>query len=503
MSPFKLLLYVMPFFSIASCIQYKPHPVKTNVPAEWKQTPPAVKKNTAPQSVNINTWWHSFQDKELDALEEKALATNPTIQDRILRLEEVKALYIVARAPIFPTIDIFSSATRQHLPKSVIPTQKAASPTAPTAGPPTSSITGSTIPTTTPPIATTTQEFSRNQSFLQVLPELSYEIDFWGKYNQKAKAAAEQIKESSEDILVATLMTTSEVAKRYFEIRTYDAELSLLQSLYSLQKEQVFLLFQRIGSGIDNEAEYRIALAQLAATDVSIETIKYDRAIAENTLATLIGVNASDLTIAPHSKILYLPAVSVGIPSSILEKRPDVRRAVDAIEEKRLSVGVAEAELFPAITLYGNTGFQSKTRASLFKWKNHVLLGTAALLAPIYNAGSLNAQVEAAISRYKQAVNSYIERTLIAFEEVENALTQVVSASHVVQFSKEALKERLAKSSLSTERYDTGVFNFLETVQDKINTLTARQRLVEAERGQLLATVDLIRSIGGSWETSD
>ena len=476
-------IIVLALFSAASCVRYTPGDTEIKTAAKWKQS-----FSTTPSAIHEDNeaWWQIFQDKDLNHLQEIAITSNATIKDRILRLEEAEAIYVSSRSSLFPAVDLIASATRKHLPQSgsalAVPVQIPPSP-----------------PATTPINTTISTSTPRNQSMLRVAPSLSYELDFWGKLSQYAQAAHENIHVSEEEIQIAHLLTSTEVAKLYFEIRSCDEELSILDSLYQIAKQQVLLYTQRVNNGLENESRLLNAQAVLAQRKADIASLKAERAYAENGLAVLLGKNPSEFHILPAIAPLKVPSVPVGLPASLLEKRPDLKQARHEIEQMRLLVGVAKTAFFPQITLYADAGYQSNTRASLWKWKNHILSGTADLLMPLYNAGKTQAEVDAAIARYKQAVNGYVLQTQTAFQEVENALTAIETAKQTAQLIYDEYLSQENNEKITYERYRQGLLALIDTASDANTVLEAKRRFVQAHKQQLLAAIDLIKSMGGSW----
>lgn len=363
-----------------SCTTYNPEKQEPEVPTRWKA---AIQKPVAQSQLerlpsSQSGWWRIFQDDDLNYYEEMGMSENLTIQDRVWRLADATASYGVAYSSLFPRIDFGGLASRRRLPKDFLPS-------------PETQTTSTTMPVTPfgPAITTTTeatlaQPGKQHISDLLLAPELNYEVDFWGKYLQNSQAALAAAKASEEDIKTASLLVSAAIASHYFEIRSLDVECHVVKQLIFLLQKERSLFMDRFNNGLDNATKTLDSEVSLSSLESDLEKIEGQRRASENALATLLGKPASDFSVSVTlNKKLFTPVVPVGLPASIIKRRPDICAKQELVEQARLLVGVAKTAFYPQITLFGDAGYQSDSASSLFKWRNHILTGTASLLAPL------------------------------------------------------------------------------------------------------------------------
>lgn len=480
-----------------SCTTYNPKKTEPKVPARWKAAiqNPIGQSQLQPLPSSQGGWWRIFQDGDLNYYEEIGMSENLTIQDRIWRLADATASYEVAYSSLFPKIDFGGLASRRRLPKDFLPS-------------PETQTTSTTMPVTPfgPAITTTTeatlaQPGKQHISDLLLAPELNYEIDFWGKYLQNSQASLAAAKASEEDIKTASLLVSAAIASHYFEIRSLDVECQVVKQLISLIQKERALFTDRFNSGLDNATKTLESEVSVTSLESDLVRIQGQRRASENALATLLGKAASDFSVPiALNKSFFAPTVPVGLPASIIKRRPDICAKQDLVEQARLLVGVAKTAFYPQITLFGDAGYQSDSASSLFKWKNHILTGTVSLLAPIFDAGKNQANLEGAKARYQEAVVSFLNTALIAFQETEDALTNLDTAAKEAEFNQDKLIAAGTNQDIAIQRFESGLSNYTDTIPFQREYLLAERELILIERKQILGTVQLIKSIGGGWQ---
>ena len=513
---YTLIFRVLLCFTLGSCVTYNPPPVKTPKATSWKNQTPTDKPLTeCPESsmvfnVPLAPWWTVFNDEILNELEEKAIKQSPTIQNAVAKLEELQALYGVIRSEQFPQLNLSASYERQRFPvdsgvisQSQQTTSSSTTPTSPAPVPggtsPTSSSASTTAAATVPSSAAPAQAFPRHLTTLSVLPTVTYEVDFWGQYWQQAASAFSRYEASAEDLRTALLMLTTNLADQYYQLRSLDNELFVLEKTYTSRKNAYDINEARYEAGIINALDALQAKVELADVEQDMENSKRLRAVSEDAIAVLIGEPASNFHLERKSVALKLPVIPPGIPSVTMQNRPDVRQAEILIEAQRLNVGVAKTAFFPAFTLNGYYGFQSDKAHTLFKWRNHVWDFTCAMVTPIFDAGQNYYNLKQAKAIYKEAVANFCDKVISAYGEIEDALFSVESRKKQVFFLKEEVKAAYEALNIANIRYRNGLIGYLDVIVLEKTALNSERQEVQTTKDEVSSIIQLIKSLGGSW----
>jgi len=507
LSPLLLLL------SVSSCLEYHPKAVEKPDVQEWKT------KAEVPQSNQYlsDKWWEAFQDPKLNQLMATAIKENPSIKLAVARLREANAFYTVTNADRYPQLDFHAYGDRRKLAEdivlqSTIPIAGAgggagatttSSTTTTTITPPTVPPTPQTTRTTTTSTAAAAQaaptiKLHRNDIF--VAPELRYEFDFWGKYAMSSKAAIEDIKSSEEALNTALLLLTTQVAETYCELRTFDTQITLVEALTKSWQDELTLRKSKKMAGITSEIDPETAALNLHITEVQLAELKKTRAIAENLLATLVGDPAPNFEFKPIDGQIAVPEIPVGLPSELLAKRPDVRDIEHQIEAARLNVGVQKTAYLPSISISGYYGYEGTKFRNIFKWRNHVWDTSANILTTIFDGWRIAGNIETAKAQYQEQIATYISTVLGAFQEVENALQSVQTADKTFVFRTLELENAECISELYAAQFQAGIIDYMTVLQAERTSLNAALDETNARLDRLSATVQLVKSIGGSWQ---
>jgi outer membrane protein, multidrug efflux system len=513
---FSVLAFSLSFNCITSCIQYHPPAVQVPQVEEWK-TEAAQTGEALPDKYNRYTvkWWLIFDDPVLNELEEAALKNSPTIQKAIAVLQEQRAIYRFVRADQFPQLSLFALADRRHLSNAVTSnaqnaaSNSAATPTSSTVAPSSNVANPATTPTigggptaltpTTGPGMATTPGAKRNVSFLQITPEITYEVDLWGKYWGRSEATYMQAKASEEDLRTAYLILTTNVAQNYFELKALDEEINLYQKTIASYEFALNLNVSRFSGGIASAQDPLQAEVTLRTTQASLEQIIRSKEASENALATAIGVPASLFELNSQGFIPKFPVIPAGLPMEILKNRPDVRSAEDLVEANRLFVGVAKTAFYPDISLTGTAGYESNKLSNLFEWKNHVLSITGQCLLPIFDGGRNSAELKRTKAVYKESVNDFLNTILTAFEQAENAIFTVSSADREIERREVEMISAEDLLEITQLNYLNGLTDYLNVIDAEQSALQAQRDYIDATRERAIATVSLIKSLGGTW----
>ncbi len=435
----------------------------SNVPAAptaFKESANATSTTpTAPQVQGL--WWKVFADPVLDGLIDKANGNNSSVQVAAGRLAQARALAGQVDANRFPQIGIGAGAIRQR--------------------------------------NTTTNNVA--QTVVSAGASLSYEVDLFGKLSGASNAASLDAA-SREALLRSTqLLVQADVAQTYLSLRALDTERELVRSTLQAYQNTVRLTEVRFREGDVAELDVARVRSEAASTESEALALDQRRAVLEHALAVLVGEVASNFAVAPTAWSTALPVIPAGVPSTVLTRRPDIAAAQNTMQAAQARVGVAKAAWFPTFSLTANGGYAAPDIKDLFKLSTQAW-GVGALLSlPIFDGGRREAGVQGANADLSIALANYREQVLVAFRDVEDQL----AALRLLADQSEAQSRSVASSSratlLSGSRYRNGFVSQLELLDAQRSELRNRRQALQVKSAQYLATVGLIRALGGGWST--
>jgi multidrug efflux system outer membrane protein len=436
-------------------------------------TPPQFKEQTRQnehwtiaqpaQAQHQGTWWKAFNDPVLDALVERAGAGNTSIQEAGARLAQARALVRGARADRTPQIGLGAAADRG---------------------------TGAGSAASAPAPAT----------LLQAGVNLSYEIDLFGRLS-RAQDAASLNAQSSEALLQnVRLLVQAEVAQTYLTLRATDTERALMQDTVTAYSDTLRLTQRRFEAGDVAELDVIRIQTEVAATEAEVIALDRARAELEHALAVLVGEPVSAFSLTPDTRARTLPLIPAGVPATVLARRPDVAAAQASLLAAQARVGVAQAAWFPSVSLTGAAGYASPELGNLFKWSARAW-GVGALMSlPLFDGGRREAGVQDAVAQFDAAAAGYRGQVLNALREVEDQLSALRLLQDQAQAQGRAVSAAQRASAISETRYRNGLVSQLELLDARRNELLNRRQVQRVEAAQQLATVRLIRAIGGGWD---
>lgn len=437
-----------------------------NVPGEFRGTAPDVGQAQATEaSFGDQKWFQVFQDPQLQQLIRTALDQNYDVQIAATRILQAQAQLGITRADQLPTVSAGASAVNERYPR-----QK--------------------------PL----HEFETNST--AVGPSAAWELDFWGKYRRATEAARANLLNSEWARRAVTNALVSNVAASYFELRALDLQLEISQRTLSSRKESLDLTRTLADGGAATMLDVRQA-EQLVATAAE-EIPDFERRIQqqENFISTLLGNNPGPiargmkLTEQPH-----VPEVPAGIPSRLLERRPDIRQAEEQLVAANAQIGVAKAAYFPQITLTGDTGFQSSALTSLFAKPAGFWSVGGSLAQPIFSGGRIKSGVRYSEARQKEMVLTYQQTIQQAFRGVSDALVGYQKNREYRQHQEELVVAAKDAAQLSEMRYKGGATTYLEVLTNETNAFNAELALAQAQLNELVSLVEIYRNLGGGWES--
>ncbi|GAB7521060.1 efflux transporter outer membrane subunit [Paraburkholderia sp. 2C] len=430
----------------------------------WKTAQPS-------EAVSRGQWWKVFGDAKLDALEQQALDANQNLKAAAARVKEARALNQAARAGLFPTLDAGVGPTRQKV--------SAASQFQPD---------GTNIP---------------QQTFWRAQASASYEVDLFGRVASTVDAAKADTQQSEALFRSVLLALQADVAQNYFALRELDAESEVFDHAVELREQALKLTQRRFTEGDVTELDVSRAKAELATARSDAMTVQRLRAASEHSLAVLIGQAPAGFSMAADPLQPVDLRVPPGLPSSLLERRPDIAAAERAMAAANARIGVAKAAFFPSLTLTGTGGFESATLGDLFTWSSRAFLlgplaGTA-LNVPIFDGGRRKGNLANARAVYEEDVANYRQQVLIAFREVEDNLSDLRILEAQTKQQDEAVNASQRAADLSRTQYTEGAIDYLNVLEAQRSVLQAKRAAVQLQGVQAAATVNLIRALGGGW----
>jgi multidrug efflux system outer membrane protein len=416
-------------------------------------------------------WWTVFQDPKLNDLEEQALAANQNLAAAAARVKEARAMNQAARAGFFPTLDAGFGPTRQKV--------SAASLFEPD---------GTNVP---------------QQTLWRAQASVSYEVDLFGRVTSTVDASKADMQQSEALFRSVQLALQADVAQNYFALRELDAESQVFASAVDLREQALKLVQRRYTEGEITELDVSRAQSELATARSDAMTVQRLRATSEHSLAVLLGKAPAEFSMAADPLKPVTLRIPPGLPSSLLERRPDIAAAERAMAAANARVGVAKAAFFPSLTLTGAGGFESATIGDLFKWSSRAfLLGPLAgtsLNIPIFDGGRRKGNLANARAVYDEDVANYRQQVLTAFREVEDNLSDMRILEDQTKTQAEAVNASARAAQLSRTQYTEGAVNYLDVIDAERTVLQSRRAAVQLQGVQAAATVNLIRALGGGW----
>jgi outer membrane protein, multidrug efflux system len=465
-APAVLILAVLAGCSFAPRYEIPPTPA---APPAFKETGPWTQA-TPEDEIARGRWWRSYGDTTLDGLESRIEGSNPTLAEAAARYDEARALAGEAEAALFPTLGVGADIT-QNQQSNNRPLRGKGEP----------------------------DVYAANT----VGAQIGYELDFWGKIRNQVAAAKAQAQASAADLETIRLSLEAELADDYVQLRGLDIKARLLSEDVDDFSRAATLVNDRHAGGVASGVDVAQAQDQLKTAQSQLADVTASRALLEHAIASLDGVPASSFSIAPDPVALTLPHIPTGLPSTLLQRRPDVAAAERRVFAANAEIGVARAAFFPDITLGGLIGFQNTGGTSLFSAPNEMWSLGPALVMPLFEGGLRHAQLRAAKAEFQASAADYRADVLRAFQEVEDNLALLNRLDVASGEAQDASTAAARAEDLALTRYRAGAVNYLEVVTAQSARLTAEQTLETFRTRQLQASVGLVRALGGGWTRDD
>ena len=441
------------------------------VPAKWDVAEP-WREGAPKDGVLKGEWWSVFHDEELDALEKQTLDANQTIKVAAARLEQARASAAVQIATQFPTLAVAPQAERQRL----------------SGNRPTSF--------SLPAVAPVTQNS-------YTLPfTAGYEVDLFGRRRRSIEAAQAAYQVSAADMENVRLVITSELAGDYFTVRQLDTELGILNRTVETLQKGLQLVDSRHKGGLASGLDVAQEETLLNTTRTQAILLQQQRKQFEDAIAVLLGRPAPDFHLAPKELNAEPPALDAGLPSDLLERRPDIAEAERQMAAANAQIGIARAAYFPSLNLFANGGWQAADIAKLLNVQSTVWAVGANAAEAIFTGGSRRAQAQFAKAGYDASVAGYRNTVLSAFGEVQDDVTGLMVLDQAFHSQERAVDAARRTLEISTDRYTGGLVSYLDVVTAQQTLLNNEQQLAVIRGQRLVTSVLLIKALGGGWDAS-
>lgn len=420
-------------------------------------------KTATPSDATLHgEWWRVFQDDDLNALETRALNGNLSLRASVARVEQARATAGIARSAYWPSASANGDAARVHGNPSI-----------------NDGATGSAY---------------------QASLNAAWELDLFGRIRRLSESARADADAALAAHQAVRLSLSADVAAYYFSLRTVDDEAAVLSAGLALRRENRELAHARYQIGAADELDVTRADAELALTEAESAALASRRASLNNALAVLLGEAAPSFVLAAREHTAgELPVVPAGLPAELLERRPDIAAAERSLAAANARIGVAKAAFFPAISLTGGAGYASGDIDRLFRWDHRIWSIGPSLYLPIFQGGRNRANLERSRATYDEAVAVYRERVLIAFREVQDALTDSRLLLDQEEAQARAVASARRAAELSRIRYQAGLVSYLDVIQAERTALDARRGATQIAGRRWLSRVALIKALGGTW----
>jgi NodT family efflux transporter outer membrane factor (OMF) lipoprotein len=443
---------------------------KEQPPDSFKESEAWKPAHPGDQTLRGN-WWEIFGDPQLNSLEDQLSVSNQNLKVAESRFRAARAMIRFNRSAEFPTISTSPSITNERL-----------SPNQPYFNP----------------------AYANNGTGNFTLPiDFSYEVDLWGRVRRTVSASREEAQATAADLQTASLSLHAELAIDYFELRSADAQKQLLDDTVRAYTDALNLTQNRFNGGAAPKSDVAQAQTQLDGAQVQDTDVTVMRAQYEHAIATLIGKPPAELSIAFSPQIpMQLPAIPVGLPATLLERRPDIAAGERRVAEANDQIGIARAAFFPSLILGATGGLEATSISNWFNWPSRIWAVGPQMSQTIFDAGRRRAVSESANANYDGTVAAYRQTTLTAFQEVEDNLVALRILEREAQEQQQTTASAQESLQLFTNRYQGGVDNYLQVITAQTVLLANQRNDIDIERRRMGASVLLVKAIGGGWNTA-
>jgi NodT family efflux transporter outer membrane factor (OMF) lipoprotein len=456
-------------FLVGCAVGPKYHRPPVEAPPSYKEVDDWKTAKPSEESLRGN-WWEIFNDPQLNALEQQVNISNQNLKAAEAQYSQARALVRYNRADYFPTVAATPSASRTRVSNN------------------------------RPPRGGPSNGVASNDFQLPI--ELTYEVDAWGRVRNNVESYRDEAQASAADLATINLSVHAQLALFYFQARSLDAQEQLLQSTVAQYEQALQLNQSRFDGGVGSEVEVEQARTQLKTTIAQAQDVGVVRAQYEHAVATLIGKPASSFSLAPLPLRTPPPPIPTGLPSQLLERRPDIASAERQMAAANARIGMAKAAYYPLLNLTAAGGFESGTLSTLLQGPSGLWAVGGQAIQTLFDGGRRRAASDQAIAAYDQTVATYRETVLTSFQQVEDNLAALRILEDEARTQNDAVLAAQKSLDLSIERYKGGVTSYLEVTVAQSAALADEATAVNILGRRMVAAVQLIQALGGGWDSA-
>jgi NodT family efflux transporter outer membrane factor (OMF) lipoprotein len=489
MKTFRFALLSLPLFFTACSVgpdyvaPTAPVPVDPNYKSanDWKPAKPS-------DDMLRGKWWEIYHDPQLNALEEQVNISNQNVLQAEAQFRQAAAAVKVARADYFPTVTANPAYTLSQSSQNVSSSRSSGGVVTSSSG------SGSGV------VTTGSGHTGATTVSLYDLPlETTYLIDIWGSVRRNVEANAATAQASFANLENIRLTYQAELAQDYFNLHGLDAQAELLQTTVKSYETYLTLTTNRYNSGVASQGDVALAKTQLDTTRAQLVDLGVQRAIYEDAIATLIGKPAPDFALKHVSLKATPPPIPVGVPSTLLERRPDIAQAERQVAAANAQIGVAVAAYYPQLTLSASTGLESIKLTDLLTGPSFLWSVGPTLAQTLFDAGRTHGQVQEAQANHDATVANYRQVTLTAFQQVQDDLTGLHILKNEAGAQDDAVKAAQQSLDISTNQYKSGISDYLTVITAQATALNDQITAVSIRTRRMTTSVSLIEALGGGW----
>lgn len=450
---------------LAGCSLSKPaETVPVDVPVNYREIAQRWKVGEPSDAMDRGAWWTVFGDSQLNEFVRQASDANPNLAVALSRVKEARAVAGVVKADSRLQVDAGAGPTRQRTLDS-------------------------------------------SETTVRAQLNASYEVDLFGGLADNTRAATLEAMGEEAAYRSVLLALQSDVAQTYFSLRTLDSQIAILDNTIALRRESLRMVQRQFDLGDRSDLETAQAQTELATAQAALEAAHRERSADDHALAVLLGKPPANFTFAAAPLVAHPVEIPAGLPSDLLERRPDIAQAQRQMAAASARIGVAKSAFFPRLVLTGSGGFESDDLSDLFKWSSRSwllgpLIGTA-LNMPLLDGGRNQANLDRADARYDGAVAAYKAQVLTGFKEVEDSLSAIGTLNRELAFQDQAVEAANRAAALANARYSNGSTSYFESIDAQRSSLTAQLAQAQVSGLRAKAYVGLIKALGGGWGRAD
>ena len=464
------LVLLASLFSLTDCaVGPKYHSPSAPTPPTYKEM--ANWKTAQPSDQNLGgNWWEIFRDPQLNALEQQVNVSNQNLKAAVAQYQEARAALRYARADYYPTITASPSATREKYSSN---------------SPLTPSLQGATVNDFTVPL------------------NLSYQVNAWGRVSRNVELYRTEAQASAADLAVVNLTMHADLAVDYFAARSLDAEEKILRDTVAQYQQALQLNEDRYQGGVASEVDMEQARTILETTRAQLVDVGVARAQYEHAVAVLAGKPPAEFALPPLPVTTPPPPIPVGVPSELLERRPDIAASERLVASANAQVGLARLAYYPVVNLFASGGFDSKTITTLIQGPSTIWAVGASAAVTVFDVGRRRALNDQARAAYDSTVASYRQTVLTSFQQVEDNLAGLRILQE--QQAAQDLAVAAARNSLelTTAQYNQGLADYLQVITAQTTLLTDQVAAVQVLTSRMVDSVLLVEALGGGWNVTE